>query len=466
MDARSSESAAEVRSPSGDRAVVTESSGDDSAVVSVAETPTASTELTKEEVQSPAPDAAEAEADLPTPPSMSPFAIFLLFLSFGVRAFGGPVAQINIMKDHLVTHGKWISPQRFNRVYAAYQVLPGPEATELACYFGILAGGRLGGLLAGLGFILPGFCLMLLFAWFYERYGITNGVFVSVFYGLQPAVCAMVFRAAHKIGESVCRHHATKEIDWRLFLVVGLAAFESVLGVNFFVTKAHLASLYFLLYRGWHAAAAFWAVAPIAGFIAITVVLGPMGQLVPQGVGVAAALGNTPAAEFVVGLVGGLVSFGGAYTAIPFMQAETVTGGHWIPNQLFLDSLAVCALLPTPLVMFATMIGYGANGVVGAVVMTIGMFLPALSLPVLLHSQLDKLVNNTGVVAVVLDGVAATTVGLICVTAVQLLRTAVQHQVDAVIFIAALQALYSLRTPWAPVLVIVATAMAGYVLYF
>jgi chromate transporter len=119
-------------------------------------------------------------------------------------------------------------------------VLPGPEATELACYFGLLAGGRLGALVGGLGFILPGFCLMLLFSWFYTAYGTSNAAvsdvgscsagqffgqfvlpvqFLAVFAGLQPAVCAMVFRAAHKIGDTICRGHGTGPIDKNLFLV-------------------------------------------------------------------------------------------------------------------------------------------------------------------------------------------------------------------------------------------------------
>jgi hypothetical protein len=92
----------------------------------------------------------------------------------------------------------------------------------------------------------------------------------------------MVFRAAHKIGESTCRHHSSGLLDWRLLLVVGLAAFESVLSVNFFVTKAHLVVLYLLLLRRWYIVSVLWAAAPIAAFVAIIAVLGPMGQLVPQ----------------------------------------------------------------------------------------------------------------------------------------------------------------------------------------
>src|SRR6266511_141022 len=89
--------------------------------------------------------------------------IFLRFLKFGLLAWGGPVAQIAMIRQELVEEEKWITRERFNRALSVYQVLPGPEAHELCVYFGILAGGRWGGFLAGLGFMLPGFHFMLLF---------------------------------------------------------------------------------------------------------------------------------------------------------------------------------------------------------------------------------------------------------------------------------------------------------------
>src|SRR5688572_27819229 len=101
-------------------------------------------------------------------------ALFLRFLRFGALAWGGPVAQIAMLKSELVDEERWITPEKFNRVYAVYQLLPGPEAHELCVYFGTLARGRLGGLLAGLGFMLPGLVLMLGLSWFYVRYGITT----------------------------------------------------------------------------------------------------------------------------------------------------------------------------------------------------------------------------------------------------------------------------------------------------
>ena len=343
------------------------------------------------------PAAAAADEDDPVAaPHMTPLAIFWMFLGYGVRAFGGPVAQINMMREELVAKGRWISPTRFNRVLAVYQILPGPEATEMACYFGLLAGGRVGSVMGGLGFITPGFLLMLLFSYLYQTFGVENSYFQAVFSAIQPAVCAMVFRAAHKIGEAGTKNPVTKQFDWRLGLLGALGAFQSVLNVNFFITKVHLALLYIALKRDRRALAWALAVLPNAAYIAAIALAGPMGKLVPMGVGAAKNLGNTFSAQFIVGLLGGLVTFGGAYTAVPFMQYECVTSGGWLANSVFLDSLAVSALLPTPMVMFVTMVGFvagsqpeanlgPAGGLVGAVLMTLGMFIPAFTFPTLFH---------------------------------------------------------------------------------
>ncbi len=94
------------------------------------------------------------------PHSESYLRLFLRFLRFGLLAWGGPVAQIDMIRHELVEEEQWISQQRFNRTLAVYQVLPGPEAHELCVYFGMIARGRVGGLLGGLGFMLPGFVLM------------------------------------------------------------------------------------------------------------------------------------------------------------------------------------------------------------------------------------------------------------------------------------------------------------------
>src|SRR5215207_11201574 len=98
--------------------------------------------------------------------------LFWRFLKFGLLAWGGPVAQIAMIRQELVDEERWITSERFNRVLAVYQILPGPEAHELCVYFGYLSRGRIGGLLGGLGFMLPGFVLMLALSWVYVRYGL------------------------------------------------------------------------------------------------------------------------------------------------------------------------------------------------------------------------------------------------------------------------------------------------------
>ena len=119
-----------------------------------------------------------AQVGLYAVPAETLLRLFLRFLRFGALAWGGPVVQIAMLRQELVDEERWISSEQFNRVLAVYQVLPGPEAHEMCVYFGMLSRGRLGGLLAGLGFMLPGFVLMFLLSWLYVRYGLkTTGAF-------------------------------------------------------------------------------------------------------------------------------------------------------------------------------------------------------------------------------------------------------------------------------------------------
>src|SRR5688500_6964575 len=130
--------------------------------------------------------------------------LFLRFLKFGSLAWGGPVAQIAMIRHALVEEERWVSSQHLNRVLAMYQVLPGPEAPGLGVCFGMLARGRTGGILAGLGFMLPGFMLMFILSWLYVRYGLqTTGIIATVFAVAQAAVAALIVRAVHRIGSHV-----------------------------------------------------------------------------------------------------------------------------------------------------------------------------------------------------------------------------------------------------------------------
>src|SRR5215207_6180091 len=161
-------------------------------------------------------------------PPHSYWSLFLRFLRFGFLAWGGPVAQIAMLRKELVDEERWVSSNRFNRTLALYQVLPGPEAHELCVYFGYLAKGRPGGVLAGLGFMLPGFLLMFALTWVYVTFGIT-GPARAIFYGIQPAVVALIVRATHRIG-------AHSLHDRWLWAIAVMAVLASLGGVPFWVT--------------------------------------------------------------------------------------------------------------------------------------------------------------------------------------------------------------------------------------
>ena len=125
------------------------------------------------------------------PPRLSLPRLFVRFLRFGLVAWGGPAAQIAMLRQELVERERWVDEDRFRRALAVYQALPGPEAHELCCWFGMLARGRLGSIAAGLGFMLPGFLLMLAASWTYLHFGVRDAIAAAAFVAaLLPASLA------------------------------------------------------------------------------------------------------------------------------------------------------------------------------------------------------------------------------------------------------------------------------------
>src|SRR5215212_7629552 len=131
----------------------------------------------------------------------SPGSIFIRFLKFGALAWGGPAAQIAMIKRECVDEEGWVSEESFKKTLAVFQILPGPEAHELCVYFGRLRGGKLGGFLAGLGFMLPGFSLMLALSILYVEANLA-GHLDQLFYGLSAAVGAVVARAVVRLSRT------------------------------------------------------------------------------------------------------------------------------------------------------------------------------------------------------------------------------------------------------------------------
>ncbi|MCL6250964.1 chromate efflux transporter [Altererythrobacter sp. KTW20L] len=387
------------------------------------------------------------------PPQISLPALFLKFLRFGCLAFGGPIAQIAMVKQALVTEGRWIELERFNRLLAVMQILPGPEAHELCVHMGIIARGRIGGILAGLGFMLPGFILMLACGFAYSTLVAGRDTFDSVLLGVQVAVLAVIARAVQRIGG----HVLTDRWLWALGFI---AAAATLADVPFWLPLVAAAFAYAGSTRP-GLRVLFAALAMVAAY-ALLPATAPAPTL-PGG----PAQDVTLLALFVAGLKGGLLTFGGAYTAIPYVREDTV-GRGWLGDGEFLDGVAFANMLPAPLVIFATFAGYIAGGVPGALAITAGMFLPAFAFSLLLFERLEAVIENQRLHRT-LDGVAAAVVGVIAATLLQLGAAAWARLPDpllsAPVFVLALAAAFSLKGGWVAPAIIAAGGAAGWALF-
>jgi chromate transporter len=384
-------------------------------------------------------------------------AIFLRFLRFGFLAWGGPVAQIAMIKRELVEEERWIEPNRFNRLLAIYQVLPGPEAHELCVHFGMMKGKRLGGLLAGLGFMLPGLVLILALAWGYQRLDLQQQLVAAVFTGIQIGVIAIIVRAVHRIADHTLAH------PWLWALGIGSAAAAAV-EVSFWVTLPAAGLAYAALAARHYSLATLVAVVAVALAAWIDGSLLVAGSHMPEGTPEDVRSGGVSAAAlFLSGLKAGLLTFGGAYTAIPFVRGDAV-GRGWVTEGQFLDSLALSGVIPAPLIIFATFVGYIAGGLGGALAMTAGIFLPAFAFAILFYDRLERVIEDERLHRF-LEGVAAGVVGLIAVTAVQLgwnvARSIPSVMSAAVIFLAALALLYLWRSKLSVPAMVLGSAFAG-----
>ena len=317
--------------------------------------------------------------------------LFFRFLKFGLLAWGGPAAQISMISKECVDEERWVSQETFKKTLAVYQVLPGPEAHELCVYFGRLRAGKPGGFVAGFAFMLPGFLLMLGLSVLYVEAGLDER-FEELFYGLKAAVGALVAMAIVRLGR--------KFITDVPLAIIALASLALALGAGLSFVLVLLAAG--LAYELWSGAgtrsveARAFSVVPVAA--------------------VAAALGavtlSLAAETFVEGLKAGLLTFGGAYTAVPFLQDSAVESQGWLTDGQFLDGIALGGILPAPMIIFSTFVGYLAGGLGGSLAMTVGIFLPAFVFPIFFHRWLVALAESPRIRPFLL-GVAAGVIGLI-----------------------------------------------------
>jgi chromate transporter len=340
----------------------------------------------------------ERQADDQMPPWRE---VFLYFLFLGFINIGGPVAQITMMFNHMVEKRHWLSKDRFVKVMAFCHMLPGPEALQLAIYVGYLKRKLWGGILAGLTFILPGAAVMIVLSWLYVKYGkvpqVTNALYV-----LKPAVLGIIAAGIIKLGRAAIRN---------LFLVVLLvAAFVGMrfAGLNFLLILLISGVLNLIVDQGW----------PLLRRTAPTL------PAAIGGIGLAVPFADSRLFQIAwLFLKTGLLSFGGAYASLVFVQRGAVAQYHWLSDGQLLDGVALSVATPGPFMLFTTFVGYLASGIIGAVLATFFVFLPSFIFVIVGARYVEKVRENRMIQAF-LAGVSAAVVGVIAVVSLDLIPEA------------------------------------------
>jgi len=278
--------------------------------------------------------------------------VFLYFLFLGFVNIGGPVAQITMMFNHMVEKRKWLSKDRFIKIMAFCHMLPGPEALQLAIYVGYLKRKVLGAVLAGITFILPGAIAIIILSWLYVRYGRLPAV-VNALYILKPAVLGIIAAGIIKLGRAAIRNF------FLALLVVGAFVGMRFAGINFLMILLIAGVLNLVADQGW----------PLPRKTAT--------RLPAAICGISLAIPFTDSRLFQIAwlfLKTGLLSFGGAYASLVFVQRGAVAQYHWLSDGQLLDGVALSVATPGPFMLFTTFVGYLASGLPGAILATFFVF--------------------------------------------------------------------------------------------
>jgi chromate transporter len=323
--------------------------------------------------------------------------VFLYFLMLGFVNVGGPVAQITMMYSHMVERKHWLSNDRFVKIMSFCHMLPGPEALQLAIYVGYLKRRLLGGILAGLTFVLPGAVVMVILSWLYVTYGRLPQV-NNVLYVLKPAVLGIICAGIIKLGRAAITS------VFLGFLLIGAFAAMYFARVNFLLIMIGAAVLNCLYDEGWPRLRKQKAMP--------SVMLATFLSAFPFS-------GSRWFQMAWLFLKTGLFSFGGAYASIIFLERGAVNEHGWISAGQLLDGVALSVATPGPFMLFTTFVGYLAGGIPGAVLATFLVFLPSFVF-VLVGARYFEQVRQNRFIQAFLAGASAAVVGIIVVVSLDL----------------------------------------------
>jgi len=364
--------------------------------------------------------------------------VFLYFLFLGFVNIGGPVAQITMMFNHMVEKRRWLSKDRFIKIMAFCHMLPGPEALQLAIYVGYLKRRVWGGILAGLTFILPGAVVMIVLSWLYVKYGKLPQI-TNVLYVLKPAVLGIIAAGIIKLGRAAIRNFFLATLLVAAFVGMRFA------GINFLLILLIAGLLNLLVQEGWPL---------LKSAPRFPAAIGGILLLIP--------LGDSRLFQVAwLFFKTGLLSFGGAYASLVFVQRGAVAQYHWLSDGQLLDGVALSVATPGPFMLFTTFVGYLVSGIAGAVFATFFVFFPSFVFVIGGVHYIEKVRENRMIQAF-LAGVSAAVVGVIAVVSLDLIPEALVDWPAIAISVVAFFLIVLLKRDVALVAV---GAMAGGALY-
>lgn len=334
-----------------------------------------------------------------------------LFLKLGVIGFGGPVAHIAMIEDEVVKRRQWLTREHFLDLLGATNLIPGPNSTEMAIHVGYVYAGWLGLIVAGVCFILPAVLITGCFAWIYVNYGTLPQV-APILYGIKPVVLAIVINALWGL--------AKKAVKTRQLLIIALVVvvLSGLLKLNEVIALLIGGLLGMIWLRTGNKGN---PPGQQANFVIASLTTGAMLKASAAGATVATASTVVNVPLWQLGwffLKIGSVLFGGGFVLVAFIQGELVDQYGWLTQQQLLDAIAIGQFTPGPVLSTATFIGYVLAGVPGAIVSTVGIFLPSFVFTAALNPLVSKLRASKWTSAF-LDAVTVSAVALMVVVTFQ-----------------------------------------------
>ena len=306
--------------------------------------------------------------------------IALLFLKLGFIAFGGPAAHIAMMEDEVVTKRKWMSRQHFLDLVGATNLIPGPNSTEMAIHCGFHRAGFAGLIVAGICFIGPAAILTGFLAYFYVAYGNIPEI-EPFFFGIKPAVIIIILSAVYKLGQ--------KALKTFLLGFIGTAVLiASLLGMNevFAILSGGIVGMLIIYFKNRIKGNSLNSLIPLFSNLKLKLPLASFLAFTSTTISSISLL-----KLFLIFLKIGAILFGSGYVLVAYLDGELVKNLGWLTADQLIDAIAIGQFTPGPVLSTATFIGYQIKGFGGAVVATLGIFLPSFFFVAILNPIIPKL---------------------------------------------------------------------------